>query len=206
VINATSCPTGTNVFKILSTAASANTEFDLQSPSCNLSFAVGGSSRAYSTDKINLYNETHVCFTHSNTKQNFSIYINGLRRYSTTSPSDQNINIPRFNLGSNDGSNGEYFNGTMRHVRWYNGHQLSDAEVMDVYNEDVGGIVDTTVPVVSYIVMINTTSTIRISWITNETASSSVNYGTTTSLGTVITDTLQNITHNITITGLTNNT
>lgn len=67
-------------------------------------------------------------------------------------------------------------------------------------------IVDTTPPVISSVYATATDTTATITWLTDEPATSIINYGTTTALGSTVSDSTLTTTHSITLTGLTAST
>lgn len=79
----------------------------------------------------------------------------------------------------------------------YYGYGLVDAD------EAAPNLVpDTTPPVISSVAASTTATTATITWVTDEPATSMVNYGTTTALGSTVTDTTLTTTHSVTLTGL----
>ncbi|MEW6770960.1 MAG: fibronectin type III domain-containing protein [Bacillota bacterium] len=79
----------------------------------------------------------------------------------------------------------------------YYGYGLVDAD------EAAPNLVpDTTPPVISSVAASTTATTATITWVTDEPATSVVNYGTTTALGSTVTDTTLTTTHSVTLTGL----
>lgn len=83
------------------------------------------------------------------------------------------------------------------------GNSSSEGETQEPPAEDPE---DTTAPVISSVASSTTTTTATITWTTNEAASSTVNYGATSSYGTASTSAALVTSHSVTLTGLTDGT
>jgi len=91
------------------------------------------------------------------------------------------------------------FNGSIDDVRIYN-RALSSGDVTQLYAYNG---VDSTAPVISSVASSTTSTTATITWTTDESATSTVDYGTTVSYGTASSSSALVTSHSITLTGLT---
>ncbi len=106
-------------------------------------------------------------------------------------------------------SNGNSFNNLTYEIT--GSGSVANTDVLNVTGTQTvragsSGGTDTTAPTISAVEAIPGGTQAAITWTTNESADSKVEYGTTSSLGSEKTDTTQTVRHAVTITGLTVNT
>ncbi len=100
------------------------------------------------------------------------------------------------------GGNDRPFGGSIDEVRVYN-RGLNSSDVSELYAYTGA---DTSAPVISSVASSTTSTTATITWTTDESASSTVRYGATTSYGTASTSATLSTSHSIVLSGLTAST
>ncbi len=106
------------------------------------------------------------------------------------------------NIGDNTGRS-RSFMGSLDDVRVYN-RALNSSDVSELY--EYASAADTTSPTITSIASSTTATSATITWSTNESATSTVEYGLTAGYGATTTSSVFKTAHSFTLTGLTPNT
>ena len=143
------------------------------------------------------------------------LYVNGTQvGYSNTTTCGSEATAVVTMAGKNNALNNGYFDGQMDELRvssvarsadWINASYVSGVDGLNTY-AGVENQPDAVPPVVSSIASSTTDTTATITWTTDESATSTVNYGLTTSYGSASSSNTGTTNHSIQLTGLTQST
>lgn len=146
------------------------------------------------------YNTWYLVTVTRNISGTANLYINGV----LSGTANQNSGTPQSGTTNvmigNSAFASRTWDGYIDDVRIYN-RELSASDVLQLYNSS-----DTTPPIISSVASSTTGTTATITWTTDENATSTVEYGPTSSYGNVSTSASSVMLHSITLTGLTSST
>ncbi|MBC7982176.1 peptidoglycan-binding protein [Candidatus Parcubacteria bacterium] len=131
---------------------------------------------------------------------NIKIYVNGVERGSTNKTGTIDTQSTQFRISAS-GNYTEKFKGTIDELRVYN-RAVSTGDISELYALTS----DTAAPAISSVASSTSSTTATVTWTTNESATSTVDYGATTSYGTASSSAALVTSHSMALSGLTPST